>query len=108
MPPRKADAASADTVAPQPIYTQPTDLPTFLSDIEPWLYEQDTNYRMVIETRTCMYRTYTCVTSATHARLIITDTFPTDHNVNNPAPTSYPLDTRKDNRTDERSEGSLL
>ena len=92
MPQRPRDSRTDATDSDQPILRSPTELPTFLIKLDAWLPEQESNYKQLLEFRTVMYRTTTCVVNATHARMLLTDKWPTDYGFRKPAPTTIPFD----------------
>jgi len=72
--------------------SSPTTLTSWLERLEQHLLGQDSNYRLLWEQRTVMYRSSTFVVNATHARLLITDKYPTDHSFAKPAPATVAFD----------------
>ena len=68
--PSKHDASAAEASKPT-APSKPSGLPTFLIRLSEYIQSLDPNYMQLIQYRTVMYRNTTCVTSATHARLLI-------------------------------------
>ena len=82
-----------DTVT-RPIYPdRPSQLPSFTVQLGEWLPYEDTNYASLLKQHTVMYRDRTCVVNATHARQLITDTFPTDKGFTDPASGNIAFDS---------------
>ena len=65
--------------------TLPTEILPFMRKMETWFPYRSINHSSVLSTRTVSYRSITYVTSATHARLLDTDRYPT-HSFRDPAP----------------------
>jgi len=86
--PSKRDASAADTAADRPTApSKPSGLPTFLTKLKEYIQSGDANYMQLIQRRCVMYRNTTCVTSATHARLLMNAIYP-EGTFADPAPTS--------------------